>query len=82
MVSVRTMRNEIIIREGDTLTGGSADNFYVVGEGFFQIHMRRDSGPTNLLTNLPQVGDTVVGPVAETKPAHEANGCDRVSANE
>ena len=31
------MRNEVIIRQGDLLTGGASDNFYVVGEGYFQV---------------------------------------------
>jgi len=47
MVSIRTQRHDVIIRQGEALTGGDGDNFYVVGEGNFDIHRDRS------LTKLP-----------------------------
>ena len=38
MVSVRTSRNDVVIRQGEDLSGGGSDNFYVVGEGQFDIY--------------------------------------------
>ena len=43
MYSVRTMRDDVIIRQGEELTGGASDNFYVVGEGKFVVHRFKDS---------------------------------------
>jgi cGMP-dependent protein kinase len=43
MTSARTMRNEVVIRQGEILDGGAADNFYVVGDGHFIVTRAKES---------------------------------------
>lgn len=35
--AVRTRRHDVVIEQGEALTGGDGDNFYIVGEGSFDI---------------------------------------------
>lgn len=52
------VRSQVIINQGEMLTGGSSDNFYVVGEGYFEIHRRKDAESEEELVQERGVGDT------------------------
>lgn len=54
MARTTVCRNEVIIREGEAVTGDASDNFYVVGEGAFQIHRSRSAGPSQLIVMSPE----------------------------
>ena len=45
MVQTECTRGQVIIRQGDREVGSLKDNFYVVGEGHFDIFKRMDESP-------------------------------------
>ena len=57
MVAVNVAKGDAVIKQGDELSGGSGDNFYVVGEGTFDIHRVREGETTPELVQQRAAGD-------------------------
>ena len=54
MCEVPTEREDVIIRQGEALVGSSSDNFYVVGEGQFDIYIDSSLADRTSASSAPQ----------------------------
>ena len=72
VAQVKTSRDEVIIHQGEVLSGGAADNFYVVGEGSFDVFrdMRANDHAADWKPPPPETSTASEEEVSQAKARH------------